>query len=518
MTREQQNAQLFEILKRGIERARRDGTPFHDLARMVEKAALFARFHFPGVLADLELENTLRELGSQLEPVRGEIGLRDHVERVLHVATSLHATGGHSSVVTSWIRSDTERESYLAVTNQRNPSQFPERLQKWDGLESRTLFVSSAGETVPQKAAALRRFVLDRGVDVVVLHIDPHDVIPIIALAGANVPVAFFDHGDHVFSLGRLYADVIISFRDIALWPAGEVGSRSMTIPLPVDPSGASGARMIGRHDDGPVLVTMATEYKFEPVGGLDFFRTWGAILDAVPAAKLHMIGVSPEAAKRLSGGALHPRLHPVGRLSDPSEYLNWADYFVEPFPVGTILGSLEAILAGAAPVFNYRTINVYGEASRSVLPAPYREQVPAYSTEAAYASWVVQELASGRFRTDVAPRLRQWVQNVSVDRWSEHFNTLYDRLAHLGGRPFPAAVLEERVKHAASFTGRGQWAEFRGSPINRVLDAVGGAPLRERATVAGHVIRATKGGEPPSFRAMYQLVRLMIVGGRRVW
>ena len=132
---------------------------------------------------------------------------------MLHVATQLYGTGGHTQMLSSWLRLDRAREHHVCVTGQEGRD-VPDKISRvLAGPDALTL-LDDGRPRLLDRAARLRELALDH--DQVVLHVHPNDVVPAIALAlppGERPEVLLVNHADHVFWLGVHVADRIVNLR-----------------------------------------------------------------------------------------------------------------------------------------------------------------------------------------------------------------------------------------------------------------------------------------------------------------
>jgi hypothetical protein len=96
------------------------------------------------------------------------------------------------------------------------------------------------------------------------------------------------------------------------------------------------------------VFLTIGSEFKYRPVGELDFPAAMRRLLAKVPDA--YLVAVGPDAASPGWGELIHdlgPRVVAVGERLDLPAYHAAADVYLESFPFGSITALLEAGIDG---------------------------------------------------------------------------------------------------------------------------------------------------------------------------
>jgi len=217
------------------------------ILQCIEQVARFARHHHPGRFADGLLDNKALEIGRHLKeytfPASGGDTdcpfpslTRDGSHHVLHVATTVLVYGGHTRLINNWMKNDTDSCHSLLLIDQHS-----ERVPGWltDTIKNQNGEVMQFPSDAPllQKAQWLRQ-VVSTGIDLVVLHLHPYDMVPIVAFATQKCPpVAMMDHADHLFWIGSSVADVMINFREsgLSLSRHRRYSRANVLMPLPME-------------------------------------------------------------------------------------------------------------------------------------------------------------------------------------------------------------------------------------------------------------------------------------------
>lgn len=280
-------------------------------------------------------------------------------EHVLHVFSLTAGIGGHTRMVWRWIQEDQTRRHSVVITHQgliRLPPQLRDAVESTGG--ELHLLDDRRGNLISW-SAQLRN--IARSTDLVVLHTNPDDIIPIIAFAEADdlPPVVLLNHADHVFWLGASISTLIANQResglDLTRDRRGIAPERCGMLPIIVEPrqrkmSRAEAKRQLGLSPDAVVLLSIARPHKFKqtcpsfPIVSDLFYP------DAlVPVLREHantiMLAVgadsnaSWERAMHETGG----RALALGVREDTSVYYEAADIYLDSFPITSITSLLEA-------------------------------------------------------------------------------------------------------------------------------------------------------------------------------
>jgi glycosyltransferase involved in cell wall biosynthesis len=418
--------------------------------REVTAAALFAATYHGGRFADGTIENIALDIGlrtgeqSTGTTPRPKIDA-DRRRRVLHVVSRVLGVGGHTRMIHHWIANDASSVHSLVATGQGThdiPSWLAGTIQRNSGM----LQVFPQDMKLMRKAASLRQLARDHA-DLVVLHHDCCDVVPVVAFAQeGGPPVAILDHADHLFWLGSSVADTVIGLRSTACMHATQRRFATAThlLPIPLAPppaslSRAEARRRLGMSDRQTVLLSVGRPLKYRPCGAHDFVSTAGRILARQPSAHLFVVGETLEGIRPYLRSEPHPRLHFEGSTDDTSSYRAAADIYLESFPFGSNTALLEAALGGLpvvpawAPLF--RLLVAGNDSLDDVLTVADNEDD--------YIERVVTLIERPAERQALGGLLRSRLLDDHVGHgWLKRLHALYehtDRLVHRP-RPLPAS------------------------------------------------------------------------------
>jgi glycosyltransferase involved in cell wall biosynthesis len=320
-----------------------------EAAAIARMAFTYGMFNHPGVLASAPLEQLLHALGR--EHVPGVAGRSPAAHgRVLHVATVVYETGGHGRVLERWLARDAARTPTVLLLKEDEP--VPASL---------TRAVSSAGGTFApalgvgdlfERARALRALAAEH--ELVVLHVSNHEVVVPLAFADdvGRPPTILCNHASHQLWTGVGCADVVANLNDFdaaeSVARRGVASQRSLVLRAPAAPRtlpGRAEARaQLGLDPAAPVVLTIASPYKLRALLAPAYRDLAAAVLDAVPAATLLLVGPRPEDCVVPE----HPRIRVLGPLADIGPQLAAADLLLDSWPV---TGGTTVLDAGAAGV-----------------------------------------------------------------------------------------------------------------------------------------------------------------------
>lgn len=331
--------------------------------KLASATAYFAWNYHSGVFSEAKLDEIILKIGEKLDSLVEDshqplFRLSDNQakgKRILHIATELHDIGGHSRLITNWIKNDLTNNHSLIVTNQP-VKKIPASVSKIIHNNNGEIALLSNEESILKRAAILR--LTAQQFDFIILHQHPDDLIPLVAFATKqSPPVAIMNHADHVFWLGASIADLVIELREfgISLTKNRRKGKHSLILPIPLtvnEPqvSRAEARRKLGLKDDQVVLISIGSEYKYLRSRIHDFSATAKRILERNPQAVLFIIGAKAN-SERFNN---HERMHFLGIISDPTLYQQAADIYLEGFPCSSFTGLLETALLGVCPVLMY--------------------------------------------------------------------------------------------------------------------------------------------------------------------
>ena len=272
---------------------------------------------FPGngLFASPRLERLLLEIGKTIptDPANETQRTCRNSRHVLHVLTYAKPIGGDSRYAWRWIQRDSNSRHSVAITAQaevKHLYEIPGVLEDAVARSGGSVQLLSAPISEPlDQARELRR--LCQNADIVVLHLYPYDIIPVLALAAGcdSAKTLFVNHSDHTFWIGASVAHSVVHLRTQsatfletrrALNP-----DRSSILPIPLvnSPSAATkrdAKRALGYDPDRVMLLTIASRFKYSSPDQIGLLELVLPVLARFPRAIL--VAVGPKGRRRVAG------------------------------------------------------------------------------------------------------------------------------------------------------------------------------------------------------------------------
>jgi hypothetical protein len=342
-----------------------------DYLAAVRLAQVAARYAFPaniGLFASPRLERLLVEIGEKLPTVPAEAPHRSNGPcNILHVLTYARPIGGDSRFVWRWIQEDHNNRHSIVVTAQSEVKEIfnvPEDLVQAAENSGGFFRILNASTTNPlEQARELRG--LCQTMDLVILHLFPWDIIPILALADGcdSVKTIFINHSDHTYWVGASVAHAVVHLRRQSpeflnkrrrLHPENNI-----VLPIPLDYVSPTVSRAEAKHALGiaantVLLLTIASPFKYEALGQVAFLDLVIPVLLEYPQAILIAVGPGSKGMWQSASIQTDGRIKPLGIQWDNKLLYTAADIYLDSVPFSSITSLLEAGSHGAALLGHY--------------------------------------------------------------------------------------------------------------------------------------------------------------------
>ncbi len=331
-----------------------------------EMAAAFASGKSCGLFSSPELEQVLVSIGENVISSRNDGTYNTQpngIRQVLHVATSMGSIGGHSRMLWRWIQQDKERSHSLVLTRQ-DLKEIPELLQNAISKSGGKIHLlnRSAGNLISW-AQLLRK--ISATADLVVLHTNSNDVIPVIAFAKKenSPPVILLDHADHLFWPGIGISDLVVSLRESGMQLArhrrGIEPERNVLLPVILEPTHRKLSRLqakqqLGIPENSILILSIARRVKYKTIAGLSFADAHIPVLSQFPDAMLIVIGPGQQADWLPAIEQTQRRIRVLSETEHTDVFYQAADIYVDSFPFVSNTSLLEAGSYGTPLVSRY--------------------------------------------------------------------------------------------------------------------------------------------------------------------
>lgn len=342
-----------------------------DSAAAAGLAQIAACYAFPanvGLFSSPRLERLLLELGKRIQ-TGGAPRARNRGQKlrhVLHVLSYAKPIGGDSRFAWRWIQKDSHSRHSVAITTQSEVAHLYDipKVLKDAVIESGGFLQTLRAPTsMPmEKAKELR--LLCQEADVVVLHLYPYDIIPVLALAAGcdSVKTLFVNHSDHTFWIGASVAHSIVHLRaqsaQFLINRRGLKPERSSMLPVPIDksastPNRTDAKRALGYDPDVLLLLTIASPFKYSSPGQVSFLELVAPVIAQCRQVVLVAVGPECEGAWRIASSETNGRIVALGRRWDNDVLYTAADIYADSVPFSSTTSLLEAGRHGV-PLLGY--------------------------------------------------------------------------------------------------------------------------------------------------------------------
>ena len=278
-----------------------------DMLNGVKDALFFQQCHSTGYYSCDAIERALRTVAE-----RHPIGLSENFSKnsVLHVMTDFLSVGGHSRIVERWISRAPASERHSVVILEPDREAIPP--------ESLMVLVRAHGGTVErlEPGSSVERALCLRlkasCFERIVLHVNPDDIVPILAFGTKDFsrPVFLFNHADHVFGLGVSIADAFLDIREygrrLSMRYRGVAAPHILHLPFDDENSektltiSRNGARSEMRLPQNcKIIVSAGSTYKYQRFLHWDFVSYMHTVLQMRDDVIFVLIGPSSYTGRR---------------------------------------------------------------------------------------------------------------------------------------------------------------------------------------------------------------------------
>jgi glycosyltransferase involved in cell wall biosynthesis len=340
--------------------------------QMAQRLSTYAWVNFTSYYTSYRLEKLIAEIGKKTVKSKNTPApeKKNSKRRILHVASELYELGGHTPLLLKWMQRDKTSDHSLFLTRQ-SVVNIPVKIFAQHGIEKQAIVWSNTTD-VPHIEVAQQLLDLSRDYDLLIFHIHPDDIVPLLAFSTEKPrPIYFLNHADHCFWLGASIIDGVIQLRNNTI--ALDQKRRSLDelkqflLPIPIDKhigTEYSKTETLKNYGIKPkfskFLLTTSTINKFEPFLSYNYFDSVIPVLDKNPDTLLLIVGVAEDSNLALRYS--HPQIKYLGYLYPDKlkeiEYL--ADIYLETFPYSSFTALLQVLMSKKPVHFMYAPPDVF--------------------------------------------------------------------------------------------------------------------------------------------------------------
>lgn len=404
---------------------------YNNAAIFINDIAKFAWDNCTGYYVNWELENLLNQIGYQIfnDESLAKINKEKHEGlNVLHVASELYNTGGHTRFLFHWVKTDKENQNKIIVTRQSEKN-LPHANIELAGLTLDDFVFLDDSQNFIGKASQLRN--IAQSYDVVILHIHPYDVIPVMAFSTKDVPpIAFLNHADHIFSIGMSIADLVLQIRKASI-EVDKVKRNPrkqffLPIPIPDDNVQLNYGQIreeLGIIKNQVVLFSSGTEYKYVPTKKYNFFEHVINVLEKNKNTLLYIAGI--EANSILGKKYKHDQIVYLGYINAENvrKYETACDIYLEGYPFPSYTAMLQAAKRHKPLQLMYDPLQVVTFLKDSIYGFEYPE-------ESSWEHSLCKLIESTKLRNELAEKQYEYIKkNHTNQAWQDKLKLLYEEL-----------------------------------------------------------------------------------------
>jgi hypothetical protein len=340
----------------------------------IQELIHFCWMNYPLRFSDADLENCIQKNIISWDNIK----LYPNQNTIVHVASTLFEVGGHTRWLMNCIDHLSEYKHTIVLT--RQSKNIPQNVLDFVNEKKINIVRIPSEFSLMQKVNSLKEILMELQPFKVFSFHHSDDLISVLATTGsAHFQSILFNHSDHIYSLGARFFDLQIDFRRTGSM-ISKLGKSVSQFSIQVLPLSKE-----NRELENNTFKEQFQSYDFvvgtlTNVSKVQSFLKSETILDVIfKLANEHknslflIIGLEAKQAEKLSEKKMPENVHCLGIISDPNQYYGVMDFFLEPFPVGSGLGIIEACQYGAIPIFGKHpvklcsTFEVFHEKVRSM-------------------------------------------------------------------------------------------------------------------------------------------------------
>jgi glycosyltransferase involved in cell wall biosynthesis len=271
--------------------------------------------------------------------------------------------------------------------------------------------------------------------DVIVLHIHPYDVVPIIALSQKvdRPPVIFMNHADHVYWLGVSISDIVAHFRTSGLRLSMARRTidhkRCAILPIPIPPadrrmSQSEAKRKLNLSDADVVLLSIASAYKYKGRSTISFLDAIVPVVKKCGNAVLLVVGPDEKDLRLNADPATTRRVRLYGKRDDILLFYQAADIYLDSLPFPSLTSLLDAGMFGM-PLVSYCAHPRSSEVLCVDDPGLIRSLLRAEDFQT-YRETITELVNSKELRERLSEKTRAEICDIHDRQWPGYLEDIY--------------------------------------------------------------------------------------------
>jgi glycosyltransferase involved in cell wall biosynthesis len=431
---------------------------FDSAAAFGQMAAEYAWRNHAGFFVSPRLESLMWRVAEKaMKPsIRSAqtVPVNRSIKRVLHIITEALDVGGHTRFAWRWIKSDLERVHSAFLTRQ-GTHEVPRAFKNALTLSGGKLYqVDTKIGGLVDRARTLQQ--LANRFDVIVLHIHPYDVLPIIGLSQAVdcPPVIFVNHADHVFWLGVSISDIVTHFRysglQLSIARRTIEHKRCAVLPIPVPPadrrlSRSEARRVLNLSDADVVLLSIASAYKYKGRSSINFLDAIVPVVKKCDNTVLLVVGPDAKDLRLNTDPATARRVRFYGKRDDIFLFYQAADIYLDSLPFPSLTSLLEAGMFGL-PLVSYCAHPHSSEVLCVDDPGLVQSLVRAENLQT-YRKTITELVGSKELRERLGEQTRAEICEIHDRKWPEYREAIYAHALSIPIKEKPQDVADQMVQ-----------------------------------------------------------------------
>jgi len=312
--------------------------------------------NYPIRFSDSDLESNLEKLMIQSE----KLGEKKN-NHIVYVASTLFAVGGHTRCILNFIDNLPNYQHTVILTRQNKS--IPDNILESFKEKNVDVVILDSKKSILEKSSKLIAKVDSICPSKVYLFQHPDDLVPLVAFGKYKThEIVQYNHADHVYSLCTNYFNKVMEFRNSGAMIShfGKLISNPQIQVLPIQniyesPNRSEAKTKLGFDSTKRIVGTLTNFGKAQSFKGMP---TLVNIITGISVKYVDfnfvIIGLTEKEFISIAGESFQipKNVFCLGIVKNPEPYYETFDFFLEPFPIGSGLGILEACKHGAIPIF----------------------------------------------------------------------------------------------------------------------------------------------------------------------